>query len=105
MKLLEDIIKSLWAYMLFGSKAALKRIAQQLKGICKEIDEMVKEGLIDFDSVKELYLLKAFVDHYDEENEITNPNQNLTIPQPTRAEQKINEVATAHVILSKPASA
>ena len=108
MALLADIIKSLFFYMLFGSKAALKRMAKQLEEICKDIDEMVKEGLIELDpgTEKALNLLKTFANHFDdEENEVTNLNQNLKIPQPTRAEQKINIVAATQVILSNPASA
>ena len=107
MQLLADIIKSLFFYMLFGSKAMLKHMAKQLKEICKDIDEMVKEGLIELDSgtEKALNLLKGFANHFDDENEATNLNQNLIIPQPTSAEQKIKTVATTHVILSKPASA
>lgn len=55
--------------ILFLSKAALKRLAKQLKEICKDLDEMIKEGLIELDPITKLGFncLKQFANCPDDE--------------------------------------
>ena len=53
------------------SKDSLRRLAKQLKEVCKEIDELIKEGLVELDeSTMQDYLwIKGFVNFYGDEEE------------------------------------
>ena len=73
-------IKDLYLYgLLFGmSDKDLRKIAKELKGICKEIDLMLKDGLVQLDFMTTLNYgiwVKGFVNQYGQEEDDEESNR------------------------------
>ena len=81
------------------SKKELARIAKQLKEICKEIDEMIREGLVqlDFATMLDYQLtIKCFIACYDKEVFEDKENKRIIIFfQNTETENNQNKNKTS----------
>ena len=103
--IIKEINNSIGAgYIELSSKTMidLKSIEKEIKEMVKEEDETDRDLFIRADSLNQLNKELNTKEHQDK---FIGANQNLIIPQPTSAEQKIKTVAAIHVILSNPVSA